>query len=146
VHSLPNTPASSGPSWRVNKRSTARGQLCRPADLTRFPAFDCERRFTREGKQVRPMPGAPDNSAGRIRGRQRDEDQACGLPSGPGARSSNSEAGYTRAIRPCQGAFFQIASPIGGSPYTLLGAKSRSIIAVFVRLGSVRFVGLVKRP
>ena len=70
------------------------------------------------------MPGTPDNRAGSSQGRQRDEDQACEVPSGPGARCPNSEAGYTHAIRPCYGAF-KLASPIGGSPYTLLGSTKR---------------------
>ena len=67
------------------------------------------------------MPGIPDNSAGSSHCRQRDEDQACAPPSGPGAPSPDSQAEYTQAIRPSYPNFFETALAFGGSPYTLLG-------------------------
>ena len=66
------------------------------------------------------MPGIPDNSAGSSHCRQRDEDQACAPPSGPGAPSPDSQAVYTQAIRPRYQSFFETALAFGGSPYTLL--------------------------
>ena len=66
------------------------------------------------------MPGIPDNSAGSSHCRQRDEDQACAPPSGPGAPSPDSQAEYTQAIRPRYPTFFETAWAFGGSPYTLL--------------------------
>src|SRR5688572_25533154 len=66
------------------------------------------------------MPGIPDNSAGSSHCRQRDEDQACAPPSGPGAPSPDSQAAYTQAIRPLYPTFFENALAFGGSPYTLL--------------------------
>src|SRR5688572_31612773 len=69
------------------------------------------------------MPGIPDNSAGSSHCRQRDEDQACAPPSGPGAPSPDSQAAYTQAIRPLYPTFFENALAFGGSPYTLLGGN-----------------------
>ena len=54
---------------------------------------------------------------------ERDEDQACGAPSGPGAPSPDSQAEYTHAIRPCYQTFFEAALACGGSPYTLLAGS-----------------------
>lgn len=68
------------------------------------------------------MLGTPDNNAGSnavnaMRTRHADHHQ------GPGVPSSDLQAEYTQAIRPCYPTFFETPWAFGGSPYTLFGGN-----------------------